>query len=367
MLPPGKYIMVAETPNYPPFMKEVVIYSTATTTLDLDFDGMSGGIGLTISGEVTSTDGIKLEGAEVVAKHKSVEKYTVTDSSGNYSIAGLPKGIYRISVSKSGYALAGDKISIGTSLTAKDFQLTKADSVLAGIVYSQKIPFARTMANAKIACYDETYNIANKTKYLPVNKSKTDKNGNYYISGLISGHLYKVYVMNPGKIVEYVEITSTANYNTQDFELKSLPPKLKIIVKKTDNPRKYLFMFESPKKLVAPPECWYNQGDSYDETKAIQALPLSGPNNTYSLYVNLLESNINQNYNLRVISDDGGKKNIDDMKFGGNVKRQSKKDVAEGIAEGDNVAIDELGDDAAIASGIEARAVGVEITDDADR
>lgn len=345
MLPPGKYIMVAETPNYPPFIKEVVIYSTATTTLDLDFDVMAGN-GLSISGVVTSTDtGISLEGAEVLIQHKSVQKYTVCNSSGYYSIAGLPKGIYRLSVSKSGYAIAGDKISIGESLTAKNFQLTKGDSALTGTVYSQKIPFAKTIANAKIACYDETYNTQNPTKYLPVNKAKTDKNGNYYISGLISGHIYKAYVMSTGKIVEYVEITPVAGDNTQDFELKSLPPKLKIIVKKTDNPRKYLFMFESPKKLVAPPECWYNQGDSYDETKAIQALPLSGPNNTYSLYVNLLETNINQNYNLRVISDDGGKKNTDDIKFGGNVKRQAKKEVAEGIAEGDDVAIDELGDD----------------------
>lgn len=344
MLPPGKYIMVAETPNYPPFMKEVVIYSTATTNLDLDFDVLASS-GLTISGTVTSTDGVKLEGADVVAKHKAVEKYAVCDSSGNYSIAGLPKGIYRITVSKSGYALAGDKIGISTSLTAKNFQLTKGDAQLTGVVFSQKIPFAKTIANAKIACYDETYNTQNPTKYLPVNKSKTNNKGEYYISGLISGHIYKIYVMNPGKIVEYVEVTPAVGDNIQDFELKSLPPKLKIIVKKTDNPRKYLFVFSSPKKLVAPPECWYNQGDSYDETKAIQALPLTGPNNTYSLYVNLLESNINQNYNLRVISDDGGKKNTDDIKFGGNVKRQAKKEVAEGIAEGDDVAIDELGDD----------------------
>ncbi|MFH0947715.1 MAG: carboxypeptidase regulatory-like domain-containing protein [Elusimicrobiota bacterium] len=345
MLPPGKYMMLAETPNYPPFMKEVVIYST-TTTLDLDFDVMAG-VGLTISGVITSTDGVKLEGAEVVVKHKSVEKYTVTDSSGNYSIAGLPKGIFRIQVSANGYALSGDKIGLGESLTAKNFSLTKGDSAIAGTVYSQKMPFAKTLANAKIACYDETYNTApgNLKKYLPVNKAKTDKNGYYYISGLISEHIYKVYVMAPGKIVEYAEVTSTAAYNTQDFELKSLPPKLKIIVKKTDNPRKFLFMFSSPKKLVAPPECWYNSGDSCDEDAAIQALPLSGPNNTYSLYVNLLESNINRNYNLRVISDDGGKKNIEDVKFGGNTKRQSKKDVAEGIAEGDDVAIDELGDD----------------------
>ncbi|MDO8733835.1 MAG: carboxypeptidase regulatory-like domain-containing protein [Elusimicrobiota bacterium] len=345
MLPPGKYIMIAETPNYPPFIKEVLIYSTATTTLDLDFDA-SVGSGLSISGVVTSTDtGISLEGAEVVINHKSVSKYTVTDANGAYSIAGLPKGIYRISVSKSGYALSGDKIGLGESLTGKNFQLTKGDSAITGAVYSQKIPFAKTLANAKIACYDETYNTQNKTKYLPVNKAKTDKNGNYYISGLISGHIYKVYVMATGKIVEYVEVTPVAGDNTQDFELKSLPPKLKIIVKKTENPRKYLFMFSSPKKLVAPPECWYNSGDSYDVNKAIQALPLSGPNNTYSLYVNLLETNINQNYNLRVISDDGGKKNTDDIKFGGNVKRQAKKDVAEGIAEGDDVAIDELGDD----------------------
>ncbi len=343
MLPPGKYTLVAETPNYPPFMKEVVIYSTETV-LDLDFDAMAGS-GLTISGTVTSTDGVKLEGVEVSVNHKAAQKYAVTDANGDYSISGLPKGIFRISVSRDGYALAGDKINIGDSVTAKNFQLTKADSVLAGVVFSQKIPFAKTIANAKIACYDETYNTQNPTKYLPVYKSKTDKNGNYYISGLISGHLYKVYVMNPGKIVEYVEITSSAAYNSQDFELKSLPPRLKIIVKKTENPRKYLFMFESPKKLVAAPECWYNQGDSYDETKAIQALPLSGPNNTYSLYVNLLESNINQNYNMQVISDDGGKKNIDYIKFGGNVKRQAKKEVAENIAEGGDVPIDELGDD----------------------
>ncbi|MDD5686644.1 MAG: carboxypeptidase regulatory-like domain-containing protein [Elusimicrobia bacterium] len=345
MLPPGKYIMVAETPNYPPFMKDIVVYSTATTTLDLDFDALSGN-GLTISGVVTSTTGVPLEGAEVVANHKSVQKYTVCNSSGEYSITGLPKGIFRIQVSGNGCALAGDKISIGNSITAENFQLTTADAAIAGTVYSQKIPFAKTLANAKIACYDETYNTQNISKYLPVNKTMTDKSGNYYISGLISGHIYKVYVMSSGKIVEYVEVTPVVGDNVQDFELKSLPPKLKIIVKKTDNPRKYLFLFTSPKKLVAAPVCWYNSGDSYDESKAIQALPLSGPNNTYSLYVNLLETNINHNYNLRVISDDGsGKNNTDDIKFGGNVKRQTKKDVAEGIAEGDSVAIDELGDD----------------------
>lgn len=354
MLPPGKYIMVAETPNYPPFMKEVMIYSTAAVTIDLDFDTNAGG-GISISGIVTSTAGIPLEGAEVVVVHKSVEKYAVTTSTGYYSIIGLPKGIFRIQVSAPGYALAGDKLSIGNNLTDVNFQLTKADSQLKGIVYSQKVPFAKTIANAKLACYDETYNTQNPSSYLPVYKTKTNKNGEYYISDLIAGHLYKLYVMYPGKIVEYVEITPVVDAdltdnavpagNIQDFELKSLPPKLKIIVKKTEDPKKFLFLFESPRKLAGAPECWYNPGDSYDVTKAIRALPLTGPNNTYSLYVKLLEDNLGQIYNLRVISNNGGEENIEDLQFGGNVQRQSKKEVAEGIAEGDNVAIDELGDD----------------------
>ncbi|MBN1383818.1 MAG: carboxypeptidase regulatory-like domain-containing protein [Elusimicrobia bacterium] len=354
MLPPGKYIMVAETPNYPPFMKEVVIYSTAAVTLDLDFDELAGS-GISISGIVTSTANVPLEGAEVAVTHKSVEKYTVTSSTGYFSIIGLPKGIFRISVSAPGYALAGDKLSIGSNLTDVSFQLTKADAQLKGVVYSQKVPFAKTIANAKIACYDETYNTQNPSSYLPVYKTKTNKNGEYYISDLIAGHLYKLYVIYPGKIVEYVEITPVADTdltddavpagNIQDFELKSLPPKLKITVKKTEDPKKFLFVFESPRKLVAPPECWYNSGDSYDITKAIRALPLTGPNNTYSLYVKLLDDNLGQSYNLRVISDNGGEENIEDIQFGGNVRRQSKKEVAEGIAQGDDVPIDELGDD----------------------
>jgi len=345
MLPPGKYIMIAETPNYPPFMKEVVIYSTATTTLDLDFDTAVGS-GISISGAITSTDNIKLEGVEVSLIHKSVDKYTTTDSSGNYKLTGLPKGIYKILVSAPGYALTGDKIGLNDDLKNEDFQLTKADAQLNGVVYSQKLPFAKTIANAKIACYDETYNTQNPTKYLPVYKAKTNKNGEYYISNLIAGHIYKIYVMYPGKIVEYVEKTPVAGDNIQDFELKSLPPKLKIIVKKTEDPRKFLFLFESPKKLVAPPECWYNIGDSYDDAKATQGLPLSGPNNTYSLYVKLLDISLNQSYNMRVISDDGsGTKYTEDIRFGGNVMRQAKKEVAEGIAEGDNVNIDELGED----------------------
>lgn len=346
MLPPGKYIMVAETPNYPPFMKEIMIYSTAAVTLDLDFDTDTGG-GISISGVVTSTAGVAIEGAEVSVVHKSVEKYTITTSTGYFSIIGLPKGIFRIQVSAPGYALAGDKVSIGNNLTGVSFQLTRADAQLKGVVYSQKIPFSKTIANAKLACYDETYNTQNPSSYLPVYKTKTNKSGEYYISDLIAGHLYKLYVMYPGKIVEYVEITPDAlpAENSQDFQLKSLPPKLKIIVKKTEDPKKFLFRFASPRKLKAPPKCWYNPGDSYDEARAIQALPLSGANNTYALYVKLLEDALGQSFNLRVISDNGGEQNIEDVQFGGNVKRQGKKDVAEGIAEGDNVAIDELGDD----------------------
>lgn len=373
-LPAGQYVAVFETPNYPPMIRKVSLAS-GENTLDVDFDDNTI-VGSSLEGVVKSTDNIALGDCAIVLKHRTVNKTIVTGSDGTFSVAGLPTGVYRLSINKPGYAPAAAKFGLGKDrkyFTGADaILLSRSNSSIEGTVYSQKMPMPKVIVGAKIVAYNETYNTQNPAKMLPVLTTKTDEQGYYIIDGMIAGNLYKVYVLASGKLLEWKTIGTDQNplspgTNTgMDFVLRALPPRMKTTMTKVYENGRFLYRFiiESPKKIINPsnpaslaaPYCRYSPitsaSGAFDAAKAVEVLPNIGPEianpeggkiYTYSLKIPVLQDS--EYYKLRVEATDGANEYSEDLVFGPKIEARAKKDMKEEIAEGGDITIDDTGTD----------------------
>ncbi len=373
-LPAGNYVAVFETPNSPPMMKKVVLAS-GENQFDVDFDSNSI-IGSSVNGVVVSTGGVPLTDAVISLVHRTITKSITTDANGEFKISGLPPGTYRMTVNKAGYAPAAEKFGLGRNpkrFTGDDaIIMTAADTSIEGTVFSQKIPSTKVIVGAKVVAYNETYNTTNPSKMLPVLSAKTDEQGKYFIDGMISGNIYKVYVLSPGKLLEWKTLGTTlnplpagANRNV-DFLLRSLPPRMKITMSKIFENNRFLYKFfvESPKKIINPsnpsslaaPYCRYSPVDGADgsfvEARAVEVLPNIGPEisnpdggkiYTYSLKIPVMDDS--EYYKLRVQATDGSVDFSEDLLFGPKIEAKAKKDIKEELAEGGDISLDDTGFD----------------------
>ncbi|MEN9343960.1 MAG: hypothetical protein RLZZ453_747, partial [Chlamydiota bacterium] len=91
-VPPGSYIMNAHATNYQATITGAIIQAGQTTTLNFSLESSPG----TILGTVTSaTTGLPIASALVEVNYNDIVLYsTLTDSSGNYIITGVPPGSY---------------------------------------------------------------------------------------------------------------------------------------------------------------------------------------------------------------------------------------------------------------------------------
>ncbi|MFC2092205.1 hypothetical protein ACFLTD_05470, partial [Elusimicrobiota bacterium] len=344
-LPIGDYTLVGESHNYPPLIKKVTLTS-GINTLDLDLD--DAGAGATIYGVISDTNSIKLNGVSITLIHDSFgERIIMTDdadNTGRYNAVGLPGGIYRILVRKSGYALAGAKIGIGDEAREKlDFVLRAAKGKIMGKVYSQKIPVAKYLKNATVIAYNETYNAQNPSSYVPAYKTITDNYGSYKFEDMIIGETYKVFAYSKGRRLGVDEVAASTG-TVVDFVLPEAPPKLKLTMKRTADPREFTFLLESPKTLISPPECYYNPGDAFDPDQATRALAISGANNTYTINVRISGDHEYYYFKAAATAD---RINIEsaELVFSPLSDRNSKADIDAELAQGGSVNIDELGED----------------------
>ncbi|GAF68621.1 unnamed protein product, partial [marine sediment metagenome] len=141
-LPSGTYTFIAATPNYPPFVKQVEISGQVTQNVNFDTDVGKGG---TISGVVKNkSTGNVLQNATIQLTSKVKNKTVRTDTEGAYEFPGLPKGMYTLQVSKSGYALSGTKRYVEKNASIQiNFNLESAPGSFSGTVYLQKMPSPR--------------------------------------------------------------------------------------------------------------------------------------------------------------------------------------------------------------------------------
>ena len=345
-MPLGKYVLVCETKNYPPVTRVVTI-STGVTTVDIDFDEQALA-GATLSGTVSETAGgatVAVPEANVLLTHRLVSKKVLTDSDGKFSVRGLPSGSYRIDVTKSGYSVGGAKVSLGTTDPNVTIELKAAGASLTGKIFVRESMFARKSIynGAKVVAYNETENVANPTGYLPCIATKTENDGSYKIPDMILNNTYYVYAFVPERPVYYKRVyVSSATMENVNFDIQPSTPTLRVVMKRTENPYIFRFIIESPRPLISVPECYYSPGTSFDSTRRIRALPTPGAKNTYSLEVEIPENSDEEYYTLQINGRYGMSEYMkEEINFSQKFLARAKKEVADELAEGGSILIDD--------------------------
>ena len=313
-LSPGRYTAVFNNPNYPPVAKEVLdITAPGADLTAFDFDNEEV-VTAGISGVVRSSTTLDLlEGARVYLKHRTVEKFTLTNSSGAFTFSNLPTGIYRLEVTRNGYVTVGRK----TSLAANDsvqfsngntLYMLPSESKISGRIFMSKFPTQVTKAGVEVVVYDETMNVLRPESYLPKTEAQTDASGNFEITGVVPGHNYKMSVFYTGKLPEVLEVTAREGTTVlSDITLKDTPPQITIKVKKSgDSVNKVDVIIKSPKALMTAPSCRFNNGQAFDAASAVTLILGPGPNQTYLGQFTVSSSQ--QYYTVKVTAGDAGNK-----------------------------------------------------------
>ncbi len=209
----GEYYVVASAEGYAPQfygdgstpvnakMVEVV-EDEVTSDINFNLRELENGKGA-ITGTVSAEAGGPIEGAWVVAVGRGnpfmhQNHFAVTDDQGNYSIAGLGKGIYIVATYANGYVpeIYDDATSIfdaspvmvnNETVTGIDFVLATGGSIAGNVSNSSGEP----LENVKVVAHstDNSKGIPGLDHFLQMDI--TDSQGNYKIDGLQEGE-YKV-------------------------------------------------------------------------------------------------------------------------------------------------------------------------------
>ncbi|MDD5208808.1 MAG: carboxypeptidase regulatory-like domain-containing protein [Elusimicrobiales bacterium] len=300
LAPSTCYTAVLTTPNYPPYQEKVcmgVNGSTKTvTTINMD---TAVGAGATLSGVVTTTGTpVKLANAEIQISGEGVDtRSVVTSSVGYYKFEGLPEGAVRIKVSLSGYSASeAEESLVGHNTYTQNFALFPADGSITGTVYSQKLPFSKVQPGAIIVAYDDTYNVNNPTKPLPLMKTMTGSDGTYKLENLIAGDVYKVFLKVPGKYTLNQTTTAAAGIVAGvDFTMLAKPLDLEIFAKKVgdDATGSYEFTVLNPQDFKQGEARWAPQtGFSFGAATVLNLEKLSSGELRGSIPLSSLASNI---------------------------------------------------------------------------
>lgn len=309
-LPPGRYTAVFNNPNYPPVAKEILdLASPGADVTAFDFDNeevVTAGISGVVRSSVTLEP---LAGARVYLQHRTVEKFTLTDSSGAFTFSNLPTGIYRLEVMRNGYVTAGKK----TGLSADENEsfalyMLPSESRISGRIYMSKFPTQVTKAGVTVVAYDETANVNDPSAYLPKTEVQTDASGNFEIPGVVPGHIYKLSAFYAGKMPAVLEVAAQEGDTvTGDITLKDIPPQISIKVRKSpDSANKVDVTIRSPKTLINTPSCVYSPGEELDEAAAVTLALVPGPNRTYLGQFTVSSSR--RYYTVKVTAGDAGNK-----------------------------------------------------------
>ncbi|MDE2489245.1 MAG: carboxypeptidase regulatory-like domain-containing protein [Elusimicrobia bacterium] len=230
------YSLVVTTPNYPPYKTSVTLGALGTTTyLDVDLDAHPGA---DMSGVVESTSAAAIAGAQVTVKASGYQTKTLTtDSSGGWSVDGLPAGVYEVSVYAAGYVAQTADVSVGDSgvVSVPTFSLFAANATISGTVYTNTpicpagstscAAFGKTvLSGAKVLAYDDTQNLLSPSSALTLFRAVTDSSGAYRLDGLQAGETYKVFVQVDGYYVTNQSTPAVSGtLSGFDFALKPKP------------------------------------------------------------------------------------------------------------------------------------------------
>ncbi|MDR3623609.1 MAG: carboxypeptidase regulatory-like domain-containing protein [Chlamydiales bacterium] len=209
---PGSYIVEAYATNYQTGVTGAIIVSGDTTTVNLSLESNPG----IISGRIISAaSGLPISGALIQIIHDDVIiDSTLTDSSGDYTISGVPSGIYTVDAYAANYQTATSSASISSNQTTTvNFSLQAGPGRISGTVIS-------TLSGLPISGSLVEVNLDNTLIF----STLTDSFGNYSISG-IAPNTYAVHahaVTYQTIINDSVVVISNAA-TTVNFSLPSNP------------------------------------------------------------------------------------------------------------------------------------------------
>ncbi len=307
-LPPGRYTAVFANPNYPPVPVDVTLPRQEDPLPVFAFDSQQITVGSIYGVVRSSATGEPLSNAGVYLKHRTVEKFAVTDSSGAFRFENLPTGIYRLEVNREGFVKTGRKTSLaGNDSAGFDFYMLQSDSVINGSVYLSKFPAPSTRQGITIVAYDETLNVESPSSYLPKLEVQTGEGGDYSLPGVVPGHTYKISAMYSGKLPEVLYVEAVEGVATAgDIVLRDIPPQITIKVRKSpDSYNKVDVEIRSPRELISTPVCRYNPGNTYSSADSVSLALVPGPNNTFIGQFTVASSQ--QYYNVYVSAGDNTK------------------------------------------------------------
>ncbi|OGR44118.1 MAG: hypothetical protein A2X35_13045 [Elusimicrobia bacterium GWA2_61_42] len=339
-VPPGRYTAVFVNPNYPPIAKEVQL--PEDEAYEFNFDAQTLVVG-GISGVVKSSDtGNILENARVYLKHRTVEKFAVTNSSGAFTFSNLPAGIYRLEVTKDGFVKTGQKTGLaGYDSAAFEFFMVPSESKITGKVYLGKFPSPSTSQGIKLVAYDETLNVQSPSSYLPKIEAQTGEDGSYELTGIIMGHLYKVSAFMEGKLPETLTVTAlNGDTVVDDIVLRDVPPQITVKVRKSpDSVSKVDVIITSPKALVTTPVCRYTVGEEYISTAAVSLALVPGANNSYQGQFSV--SSNRQYYAVFVAAGDGDNRMEKEIQYDQTNDAKTEQYIQDAAIAGGEVVMDQ--------------------------
>ncbi|MFC2061634.1 carboxypeptidase regulatory-like domain-containing protein [Elusimicrobiota bacterium] len=291
----GKYSVVLKSKNYPPVRKSVKIPDKQIVNFDLDADvAASGGVKGIVKLGTTTVSGA------TVTLYVGTEEYAVTtDASGRYIIKGISPGRYMIRATVSGCGHKEDKVIIKSKKnSSKNFNFDDVPRIsISGTVYKQKMPYPKTIEGAAVILFNETEQAATKSKIATKYESATDENGQYSFTELVTGDVFKIYVIAEGyRLV--TKSTTSASDTTVDIVLQSDDPNVSIYQWREPNGDLQI-QIESIKALVTKPVVVLKQGaKTLDISQFIQ----EGAEKIYKLTV---YKNANADLDIQDIKDSG--------------------------------------------------------------
>lgn len=346
-LPAGAYKVVAVSPNYPPRVRNIVLQPDTTVNLNIDLD-QEAGAGSTLTGVVTSTDGVTvIAGASVLIKTKGYEKTVTTNSDGVYKAEGLMLGMYGILVSMSGYAPVAVKQGIPAPGTyTVNFQMTQGGASLTGKVYSKLLPPTVAEGAKVVAFYDEVENAGkvnpNPGSMIPLYSATTDSEGNFEISGLINGYWYKLFIVVPGKRIKAVSFRAGVLIGAS-FTLEYIPPSFDVRYEVIGS--SVIFKIKSFTELTSLDNVQYSAGATFNSGAPLAVSGLTqvtSSSDTYSCSVLLADNNT---YTLKVEGTNEAGTDSATINFSLGYKQIVKAILDTIIAEGGDILIDDTGAD----------------------
>lgn len=342
----GTYRLVAYSPNYPPYVKQITLSAGETKIENINLDSALGSNaqGATLTGTVSTQGGGVIAGASILLKNHGTEKTATTDSDGVYSFDSLPLGLYYMAVSASDHALQAAKVGIPEPTTiTKDIELPAGTESITGTVYVNRFT-GQTYEGAKIVMFLDEELSGESHALLSAYVGTSDENGDYEINGLVSGKYYKLFVIVPGKKVEALKGLLAGTVSSVDFTLKNMLPELGI--KYRVNGSNVEFKIFSLKTLVGDPTVKYMKGDrdAYVDgsASAVTLTQVTTTSDTWTCSITPGDSDV---YTLKATANDGSDTVDKYIEFSLNKPAKVKVLLNDILAEGGDVSIDESGSD----------------------